>query len=178
MAAVPITRTAVAGEIVLVSQFNTYINQLLNFLASPPICQIRQTVAQSIPNATETALTFDAEDVDSSGMHSTSVNTSRMTAVYAGWYLHGGGWSLAAGATGRRATSWRVNGAGTNVNGSGVAMQATATSVPNTPAKTMLIFLNVSDYSEEFARQENGGALNTVVTNEAQPIAMALWKSN
>src|SRR5512139_390154 len=40
----------------------------------------------SINSATDTVLTFDTEDVDSNGMHSTVSNTSRLTAIVAGTY--------------------------------------------------------------------------------------------
>ena len=52
----------------------------------PPRVQVRQTVAQSIPNGGG-MLTFDAEDVDTHGMHSTSGDTTKLICVIPGLYL-------------------------------------------------------------------------------------------
>lgn len=46
---------------------------------------------QSIPVSTPTAITFATEAFDASGLHSTSVNTSRLTAAVAGSYHVTGG---------------------------------------------------------------------------------------
>jgi len=49
----------------------------------------KQTVAQSIPDNAFTTITFDAEDYDTDGFHSTSSNTSRLTVPsgLGGYYL-------------------------------------------------------------------------------------------
>ena len=71
----------------------------------------RGVIVLTLTNATPAALTFTTEDVDSSGMHSTSSNTSRATAVYPGWYLHSGQSSYVFNSTGIRADWWAVNAA-------------------------------------------------------------------
>lgn len=42
-------------------------------------CRLSNTIAQSVPNATSTALTFNTEEYDTDSFHSTSSNTSRIT---------------------------------------------------------------------------------------------------
>lgn len=159
----------------LASYFNTNINGPLSFLLAPPICQVRQTSGQTLTTSTDTAITFDTEDVDSTGMHSTSSNTSRLTAVYPGWYSAGGGISFAANATGRRGCSWRVNAA--LLNGSTVAYQAPSSTFAGA-ARAMRVFLNVGDYLEMYGRQESGGNLATAAVTGDQSNVSALWVSS
>lgn len=176
MTAVPVTRTWVAGEVVLDSHFNNNIRDVLNFLLAPPIVQARQTVAQSLTNGVFADLTFTTEDVDSAGMHSNVTNTPRFTAVYAGWYRYSGSAAFAASATGRRLTKWSLN--GSDIAGSGLYLPATAASVQSMPAKTMLIFQNVSDFVILAAAQESGGSINTAVGSVDQSVVNAKWESN
>lgn len=51
-----------------------------------PTVKLVQAVAQSIPNSSDTALTFTTEDVDTHNFHDTAVNNSRVTPTIAGWY--------------------------------------------------------------------------------------------
>lgn len=176
MAVVPATRTWVAGEVVTAAHFNTNIRDVFNYLLAKPIMKIRQTGAQSIPNNTHTALTFGAESFDTSGMHSTSVNTSRATAVYPGYYALAGGTSFAGNVTGVRGTYWSVN--ATPVDGSNALGPAVSAAAVQFPARGDMVFLNVGDYVELFTYQNSGGALNTSVTAQEQPSMVAQWESN
>lgn len=176
MTAVPATRTWVAGEVVTAAHFNTNIRDVFNFLLARPILKARQTAAQSIANNTHTALTFGAETVDSSGMHSTSSNTSRATAVYPGWYSADGGFSFAGNVTGARGSYWGVN--ATPLDGSNVLITATLATAMQNSARGDMPFLNVSDYLELFTYQSSGGALNTSVTAQEQPSMVVRWESN
>jgi hypothetical protein len=176
MTAVPVTRTFVAGEVVLASYFNTNINGPINFLLAPPLLRCRQTTLQTLTNATLTAITFTTEDVDSSGMHSNVTNTSRATAVYPGWYRHGGAVGFAANATGNRLVEIAVNGTskdGTRTSSIGFATNAPCIGVRNDP-----VFLNVNDYAEIFGFQSSGGNLNTAVTAQEQSSFSMQWASN
>src|SRR5512138_1061185 len=58
MTAVPVTRTFVAGEVVLASYFNTNINGPINFLLAPPLLRCRQTTLQTLTTGVVAALTF------------------------------------------------------------------------------------------------------------------------
>lgn len=177
MATVPATHTFSDG-IALSSEQNAYVRDPLLFLFSRPAAELRQSVAQSIPNTTWTSITFDVEDLDSdpagTGGHSTSSNTSRYVALYAGWYRVGGGVEFAVNATGQRGAAWAVN--GTLVSANRTFISATAAVGMGVPARTKLVFLNVGDYVELQAYQNSGGALNTFVTAEAAPGMSVVWE--
>jgi hypothetical protein len=125
-------------------------------------CQIYNSAVQSLADATYTALTFDSEDHDEFGMHSTSVNTSRITipAGAGGVYLVGGTIYYVANATGIRGARILKNGA-TDV--------VTASFVPAVSSSGLgagvhiagLVSLSAADYLELLGFQNSGGALNT-----------------
>lgn len=180
MATVPVTRAWVAGEVVTAGYMNNNITSVLGWLLAPAICRVRATGAQSIANNTFATLTFDAEDLDSTGMHSTSVNTSRITAVYPGWYFSAGANCWAAGggaATSRRLSQHLVN-AGSALNGSiggGVGMNSIMPAV----WRSMHIYLNVGDYVETQIYQDTGSSLSTYVAlSNYQPSWDVRWSSN
>lgn len=54
---------------------------------NPPACRVFHSVTQSIPDAIDTSLVFDSESYDTDSMHSTSVNTGRITINTAGLYI-------------------------------------------------------------------------------------------
>jgi len=179
VAATPGTHTF-TGVVASSSEMNSYVRDPLLFLFSKPAAELRQSVAQSIPNATWTSITFDAEDLDSdpggTGGHSTSVNTSRYVAVYAGWYRVGGGVEFAVNATGQRGCACAVN--GTLVTASRTFVSATAAVGMDVPTRTKLVFLNIGDYVELQAYQNSTAALNTFVTGEAASSMSVVWERN
>lgn len=177
MATVPVTRTAVAGEVVTASHFNDNIRDPLNFLLSTPLLEVRNiTTPTSCTNGAWTTLTFNTEDVDSAGMHSTSVNTSRATAVYPGWHQCSGATSFEADATGQRGARWAKN--GTAIDAGEVLINTTGAFGPSVAARTKQIFLNVGDYVELQAYQNRGSALNTSVLSTSQAGMSVRWVSN
>lgn len=176
MATVPVTRTWVAGEVVLASHFNTNIRDVLNYLLAVPILEARQTSAQTFTTATAAAITFGAEDVDSSGMHSTSSNTDRATAVYPGWYEGGGGNSFASNGTGGRGNQWTVN--GTVLNGSFNVGPTVSGVAWAGAARVKKMFCNVNDIMRMEGYQSSGGNLNSEVTTSFQPNLSIKWISN
>ena len=178
MTAVPVTRSFVAGEVVLASYFNTNINGPIGWLLARAIVRCRQTSAQSLTSASYQAVTFDTEDVDSTGMHSTVTNATRFTAVYPGWYMFGGGVGFSSLATpaGRRGVRFSVN--GTVLNGTANQFQSSSTSSGALTGRNTLLFLNVNDYVEIQAFFEGGGTLNLSVTAEQQPSCDGVWQSN
>lgn len=176
MATVPVTRTWVAGEVVLASHFNTNIRDVLQYLLAPPIFEGRQIVAQSFTTAVAAGITMTAEDIDSSGMHSTVSNTDRVTAVYPGWYEGGGGNSFASNATGARGSQWSVN--GTVVNGSRNIGPTLSGAAWAGAARVKKMFCNVNDIMRLEGLQTSGGNLNSDVTAELQPNVSIKWISN
>jgi hypothetical protein len=176
VATVPVTRTWVAGEVVTAAYMNNNITSVLNWLLAPAVCQVRQIVAQSLSTGAYTPVTYTAEDVDSTGMHSTTVNTSRLTAVYPGWYGASSATSHTANATGRRGGRWQTNGAA--LNASAILIPAVAAVAIIYPGRTMQAFLNVGDYLEYASFQDSGGGLLTLVTSAEQSQASVWWLSN
>lgn len=183
MAIVPVPHTFVDG-VYSTSEANTYLRDPLLFLMKRPMARLRQIVAQSIPSGAFTPITFTFSDVDQDYLtaanagHSNSVNTSRYTANFAGWYLATGGVSFAVNAVGVRAAYWYVN--GTPANGV-ESMGATVGTVNfGTVARSELIYLNVGDYLELNAYQTSGAGLNTVAgaTGVGASTMNVIWQSN
>lgn len=167
MAVVPTPPTFGANAIPLSTQLNQ-IRDVLRYLQSPPRCLLRQTVVQSIPTAgTGAALAWDTHDQDTAGGHSTTVNNSRYTAQYAGWYQISGGVVLSSG-VGRREVWFRVNGTDVAASESGIHL-GTAAIITGPNSRIGEIYLNVGDYVELIAYQDSGGAVNTWITGTGQP---------
>lgn len=172
MPVVPTPPTIAPG--ILTSSKLNQIRDVERFYGNPPTALLRQTSPQSIPNSVWTSINFDVEDVDSdvdlAGGHSTSVNTSRYTARYPGWYLVSGGitWSTA----GFRPTRWAVNGValiGTSIGDS---------SSQNVPARTHLVYLAAGHFVELQGFQNSGGALNTAADGADNESTMTVkWVS-
>ncbi len=176
MPVVPASHTFTA-TVATTSEANSFIRDPINFSLNPPICQLRQTVVQSLTNNTWVSLNFDAEDEDSAAGHSTSSNTSRYTAQYAGWYLCGGVASISFNATGVRGARFAIN--GTAHNASRALIPAIgATFGDGVAAPGTLLFLNSNDYVELQGFQNSGGSLNTEVAVAAQSAMSVVWVSN
>lgn len=177
MATVPVTRTWVAGEVVLASHFNTNIRDVLNYLLAPPLLEVEPTGSQSLTTSTWTALAMASEIVDTSGMHSNVTNNSRATAVYPGYYIWGGALGMQGNGTGARYLSAYKNGAqvnasASNMDNTGVFLNAIV------PGRRKVIFLNVGDYVETYGWQNSGGNLSTVALG-ADLCSMSMkWESN
>lgn len=155
---------------------NTTIRDVENFLLAPPILEITSVTNQSIANNSLVALTFDTETVDSSNMHSTSVNPSRATAVYPGWYSTGGNASFVANATGRRGSAIAVN--ATTLASSSSIGPCTAAGTWSGAVRHKIAFLNAGDYLEIQAYQDSGAGRNTTVGNNYdQPGMTLVWVS-
>ena len=163
-----------AGGVLTTTTANANIRDPGRFLLDRPACQVRQSAAQSIANATFVAITFGTEDLDSpAGHHDNVTNNTRFTAQYPGWYQLSGAVAFVANATGQRITRWAVN--GTGLNGGDVFSQTTAANDVVAAARTMLVLLNAGDYVELQAWQNAGGALNTSNTAGEQPTMTVTW---
>jgi hypothetical protein len=123
---------------------------------------VTNTVAQSIANNTNTALTFNSEDFDTSGYHSTSTNTSRLTvpAGKAGYFLVTANLVFALNATGGRDLYFAKNGSAVRY-AAGIAGNGTYYVGQNL---SMIFNLAVNDYIELFCKQTSGGSLNADTT--------------
>lgn len=175
MTAVPAPPTFVNLTTLTLAELNALV-AAISFNLNPPIARLRQTSAQSLTNGAPTAITMDTHDEDSVNGHSTSSNTSRYTAVYAGWYRVSGGVSYAVNSTGVRAAYWYVN--GSVINGS-EAMGPSSTAVfHSTSARSTLVYLNVGDYVELYGYQTSGAGLNTAVSGQSSSSMSVEWVSN
>jgi hypothetical protein len=127
------------------------------------------TTAQSLANSAETAVTYNTEEFDTDGFHSTSTNTSRFTipAGKAGKYFIMATAST-ANAGGIRQISILKNGT-TPVN----RLLLTAVSGFETQLNTSCVVdLAVSDYVECAIFQNSGGAINAVANQESQRFSL------
>ncbi len=128
---------------------------------NPIRAELRQGAAQTFTTAVFAAITFDQEDLDDDGGHTTN---SKFTAVTAGWYLVAGGIGWASSATGIRVLKWMLNSA--TVVGGGAQITANSANVLHQVARTMLINMAVGDFLELHARQDSGGNLLSTVGTE------------
>lgn len=118
-------------------------------------CRVTRTTNQSIPDATETLVTFNAETYDTDGMHSTVTNNSRITIVTAGVYEVGFNGRFPSG------NDYSVLQALLRVNGTTYIAQeqnpGTGIAVPQRiGVKTTTQFV-VGDYIEVLVYQDNTG---------------------
>lgn len=154
MATFNIVPDKATGDIFTEQMWDDYLKTNLNNLIVPPACRVYASGNQSIGNATFTAVTFNSERFDTDGMHSTSVNTARVTAATAGIYQITGHLVFASG-SGTRNARIRLNGV------TSIAEQETpVTTATRAVTVTCLYELAVGDYVELLAYQDSGGALN------------------
>lgn len=168
----PVTGTAISSTL-----FGDPVANNLTVLANPPAAKMRNSTTQSIANTTTTALTWDTEDFDTVGGHSTVTNTSRYTVQtgYAGKYRLNATVFYAGNATGDREMFFFKNGSaiagsqGNNIPGAATAVSASS---------TCLVQLAVGDFVEAFTFQNSGGALSTATgSNGRESYFEVLWVS-
>jgi hypothetical protein len=155
--------TQVDGTVIGAADWNTDLVDNIKFLADPPRCSAYRSSSLSIADATETIVTLNAEHWDTDSMHSTSVDTGRLTASTAGIYLvrFRAFFSNASGGY-RQARIY--------LNGVGVTLEDEATNdSPSATTQTALlcekeIALGVGDYIECSVYQNRGSALNLLGT--------------
>lgn len=131
------------------------------FFVDPPACSVYASSAQSVATgASGVALTANSENYDNDSMHSTSTNTSRVTAQTAGRYLCIATVQFAANATGNRRVAFVVNGTTTHESTLIPAVQAVNSVVLTAPRSLVLA---ASDYVEVSVWQTSGGNLNVTL---------------
>lgn len=113
------------------------------------------------------ALTFDTERWDNGSLHSTSANTSRLTASVAGIYTIGACVDFAANATGIRALALQVN--GTTTIASMILPNNGGATVVQLALGGVLYQLAKGDYVEAVVTQTSGGALNALFAANFSP---------
>jgi hypothetical protein len=170
--AVPAPPVRAAGIRLTSAIYGSDVTDSVNFLTNPPNFVGTQSVAQSLPNATWTAITIDTSQTDPYSGHSNVTNSSRWTCPTGvpGWYTVCGVVAHSPNASGFRTARIQVNGSaivGAETYG---PTNGGAEAIIITPARD--IFLNVGDWVEVAGYQSSGGALNTAVGGE---VRSALW---
>jgi hypothetical protein len=124
-------------------------------------CFLTKSGNQSLANNTLTALTFDTEELDTDGFHSTVSNTSRITipAGKGGKYLIIGQVSFTANTTGLRNFKIIKNG---GADGHDIEIPTSSVSNANGFAQQDILDLVATDYIEIFAQQSSGTSLNAL----------------
>ena len=165
-----------AGAVLTEAQLDVLGNDIV-FLANPPKCRVYNSAAISIAvSGTDQALTFDSERFDTDTMHSTAVNTGRITFTTAGTYMVGAHVDFAPNATGHRVLYIRRN--GSEVVG---VQKVNAPAVgPGQLSVVSLFAFGAGDWADVMVGQTSGGALNVTNPGVGQaysPEFWAVWQS-
>ena len=122
-----------------------------------------RTTNQSINDSTFTAMSFDAEDFDTDGLHEAVTNPSRITIALTGKYFVSTTTYWAVSAVGSRFLVVRKNAVATDLLTAGMA-GAVAGFPQNTNG---ILSLASGDYIEALVWQNSGGALNVTASGES-----------
>jgi hypothetical protein len=137
-----------------------------------PAVRVTNSTSESIPNSSNTVLTFDTNEYDNAGMHSTSTNTSRLTAPVSGVYEVVGDVAWAEKSTGGRTLAILKNGS-TNVGDSSVSVNS---GVYGTEEEvTTQVRLSAGDYVVLSGFQNSGGPLNANQDPDYSPVFAMHW---
>jgi len=132
----------------------------------PPVVRLAQKVAQAIPNAAATAVTYAAgsEELKLNGSttwHNVAVNNTRVTPTISGIYevrvttsmdtAAGGNYTQVAAAVGKN---------GTRLSPQAISRPDTGTPANTTTTSAICLLNGTTDYVEHYATQNNSGAAN------------------
>lgn len=96
-------KTWAAGEVLTAANLNLYLRDNTEMMgASRPHARIFQTATTTLTTGVAGNVLFDTESFDVGSLHSTSLNTDRMTISTSGLYYFSAVVSFAANATGYR----------------------------------------------------------------------------
>jgi len=126
--------------------------------------RVKKSATQSIPNATDTVITFDTETFDEGSYHSTATNTGRLTVPVgkAGYYQIYFAIQFDVNGTGDREISIFLNGTATRICAANQAADSTLYPVINGGTT---YYLAETDFVQLLAYQDRGGALD--ITNSS-----------
>lgn len=179
MATTPTFRDWTAGEVAAAAYLNTDVRDAGNFFLSPPSAFIYKSGAdQSINNDTWTAITMNAEDFDTDSMHSTSVNTERITCVTPGIYLLHGSLRFTANATGKRGAEILYGATGAEAARTIHPATATGDHYIDVTRIFQIATVDAPSYFQLQGYQNSGGALNVMrLLNNGGTSFSASWLS-
>lgn len=164
---------SVSAGTVAPATWGNSVKAAADYLANPPSCRVYNSADISLPNGTFTVITFNQERHDTASMHSTSVNTSRITIPDAGLYLITGHLAFASNATGIRAARIQMN--GVTVLAAHMNLGTTSASAESEISISTVYKFAAAAYIELYAFQNSGGALNTMSRSNYAPEFSATW---
>lgn len=140
-----------------------------------PMCRAYRSTNLSVANNTTTAITWNAETLDNSSIHSISSNTSRLTAPVDGRYK-----AISMVQWASNATGWR--GIGVIPNGGAVYESIDTRPAANGTETTQIVEvpllpLTAGQYCEILGTQTSGGNLNVVGGAGFASWAVLLWEA-
>lgn len=150
-----------AGQVYTAAAHNVIVDDL-NYLYTPPMCKLKVNATQSLPNGTDTMVTFGASDFDTDTMGTTGAS-ARITINTAGVYLVTYSVGFAAGTPGGgRFVTIAKNGTGSALNATGFGWNGAAgsTSLQSMVTNAVTLSLAATDYLQINAWQSSGGNLN------------------
>ncbi|MCF7548893.1 hypothetical protein [Pseudonocardia sp. WMMC193] len=144
---------------------------------SPPVAELYTNAVQSVPNATWTSMTLNAEGIDTHNAHSTASNTSRFVAPtgWGGIYQVSGQSYLVQIGDGVMAVRLAKN--GVPVRGSIVRVRGAGSGDTDRGLSTAAHFiqLNAGDYVEVQSFHTRGVAADTFTNDEYGPSLSVCW---
>jgi hypothetical protein len=155
---VPIPRTFGVNEVQVGSYLNS-VRDALNFLLNPPACVATQATFQALTTGTPTAIACDTTVTDPYGMHSNTVNNSRIVCPVSGYWQQLGTVTIATNATGARTLQGAHS--GTPIGYANVSSAGFSATSWSAQVATDAFFASAGDYFEVDANQTSGGNLNT-----------------
>lgn len=162
-------RTWVNNENVNDTLMNLHVRDNLNAIASPQYADLRADTGTALTSATTWyAVAFDVELFNVGSMHSTSVNTSRVTAAVAGMYLCTGTVSVvslpSSTAVGFLRAGIAKNGGNPDNYTSAYKVGATTLNTTWGASNTRLVSLAVGDYVELKAMNSDAGQTTSIAS--------------
>jgi hypothetical protein len=131
----------------------------LNYFNDPPRVKCYRDAVYGITDDTDTMVAWNAEEYDTDTMHSTSTNTTRLTATTGGRYEFSCRIVFAANSTGyRRLKMWKNGAAGTLID-SDIDNSPTAGAFSRLFCSSW-VTLAAGDYIEAQVYQDSGGDLS------------------
>lgn len=166
--------THVAGETLPAADYNVIVNDVISFRNNsgvvPPAVRLERGTTQSIPNATDTLITWPTEVFDTDGMYTATSDT--ITVVTAGIYQVNATVEFVPNATGIRVLSLLKNpSSATDATSriAGTTLQATSSAGANCVIScSTIVSLVATNTIKVHVFQTSGGALN--VANTAAPL--------
>lgn len=120
-------------------------------------CRVYNSATQNVNNTTDTQLTFNSEDYDTDGFHSTGSNTDRITIPTGetGYYLVHAHTTWSPSATGERIMVIRKN--GSDVAGASSSVPVNSGTYGTRQIVSVILFLTAGDYLQVNVYQNSGG---------------------